>query len=398
MPDDPGQLEKLHKELHETFNEFKSLNQARKEEIDKHGAETALTKEQVEKANARMDELETRLATLNTSSGDAKESNREELDAFLRKGQLFDRHEARAVEVHSSKALDLATDASAGVLQDDAYLNEIQKTVVEFSPMRRFARTININTTAIDIPKRTQTAAAAWIGETATRTETQNPNYELVNVPAIELYARADVSNQLLEDSEFNLESELAMEFGEQFGVTEGTAFVKGTGSTQPLGILDDTDGIDSVAANEDTAKTLQPEDLFDLFYSVKSPYATRGVWMLNRSTLPLIRGFETTAGNYIWAPGLSPSDPATLLGRPYVEATDIDAPQADGTFANSTKPLMFGDYRRAYVIVNRVAVSVQRDPFSLAASGQVRYIARKRTGGKPMITEAAAYLQMSAS
>lgn len=397
MPDDPGQMEALHKELHETFNEFKTLNEARKQEIEKHGQETQLVREQFEKANERMDELETRLADLRDPSRDAKESNREEFDAFLRKGQLFERHEARAVEVQSSKALDLATDASAGVLQDDAYLREIQRTVVEFSPMRQYARTLNISTTAVDVPKRTQTAAAAWIGETATRSETQNPNYELINIPAIELYARADVSNQLLEDSEFDLESELAMEFGEQFGVAEGAAFISGSGSTQPLGILDDTDGIDSVAANEDTGQTLQPEDLFDLFYSIKSPYAQRGVWMLNRSTLPLIRGFETTAGNYIWAPGLAPSDPATLLGRPYVEATDMDAPTA-GTFSVSDKPLMFGDYRRAYMIVDRIAVSVQRDPFSLATSGQVRYIARKRVGGKPMITEAAAYLQMAAS
>jgi HK97 family phage major capsid protein len=149
---------------------------------------------------------------------------------------------------------------------------------------------------------------------------------------------------------------------------------------------------------NEDVAGTLQAEDLFDLFYGIKSAYALRAVWMLNRSTLPLIRAFETSAGGYIWSPGIAAGDPPNILGRPYLEATDVQAPLAAGTYGLAEKPIAFGDFRRAYTIADRVAVQVQRDPYTLAASGQVRFIARKRVGGKPMIQEAAAYLLSAAT
>lgn len=400
---DAAQAKAYHEEMKGLVADVRRTFDEIKADREKHGAPAAELVEKFEKQNARLDQIDERLEEFRLSKGrDSKgdQGDREAFDRFLRKGTDAEGREKRGVTVGTAetKALDLATPAGAGVLQDDDYLAEIQKTVVEFSPLRRFARVINISTTAIDIPRRTQTAGASWIGETASRTETQNPNYELVNIPAFELYARADVSVQLLEDSEFDLESELAMEFGEQFGVAEGTAFVSGAGSSTPLGLLDDTDGIDSVAMREDVADTLQPEDLFDLFYGVKSPYAQRGAWMLNRSTLPLIRAFETSAGGYIWAPGIAAGDPSTILGKPYAEATDFAAPAADGTFGASVKPIAFGDYRRAYTIVDRVAIQIQRDPYTLADTGQVRFIARKRVGGKPMIQEAAAYLLSNAS
>lgn len=398
------EAKQYHEEIKGLVTDVRRTFEEMKAEREKHGKASADLVEKFEKQNARMDELDARLEEFRLSQRgggrDGAKGDREAFDTFLRKGTTPEGAERRSAIVGTAetKALDLATPAGAGVLQDDDYLAEIQKTVVEFSPVRRFARVINISTTAIDIPRRTQTAAAAWIGETATRNETQNPNYELVNIPAYELYARADVSVQLLEDAEFDIEGELAMEFGEQFGVAEGTAFVSGAGSSSPLGFLDDTDGIDSVAMNESTQDTLEVQDLFDLFYGIKSPYAQRGVWMLNRATLPLIRAFESGTGGYLWSPGIAAGDPPNILGKPYAEATDMDAPLATGLFGASVKPIAFGDWRRAYTIVDRVAVQVQRDPYTLADTGQVRFIARKRVGGKPMIQEAAAYLLSDAS
>jgi HK97 family phage major capsid protein len=217
----------------------------------------------------------------------------------------------------------------------------------------------------------------------------------LVNIQAHELYARADISRQLLEDAEFDIEAEMAMEFGEQFGVAEGSVFVSGTGTNQPTGLLDTRKGIKGVSAKKDNTSVMQVEDLFDLAYGVKAEYARNGAFMLNRATLPLIRAFETSAGGFIWSPSIAPSDPNTILGSPYVEATDLDAPSG-GTFASGAQPIIFGDYRRAYTIVDRTGVDIQRDPFTLAANGQVRYIACKRVGGKVMIAEAAKSLDFA--
>lgn len=384
------ELKQLHGEIHNAFEDFKKLNEAAKEERSKFGEESALLKEQIGKVNDRLDEIEVKQNEVRETA--TKTEQRDELREWAATGKV-NGQELGSVEVKLMN-LDDST-GNHGVLQNDAYLAEIQKAVVEFSPVRQFARVINIGTTAIDIPRRSTTASASFIGEVATRTETTNPDYELVNIQAHELYARADISQQLLEDAEFDLEAEMAMEFGEQFGVAEGSVFVGGTGTNQPTGLLDTSNGIDGVSANEDTSGTLQVEDLFDLAYGVKAEYARNGAWMLNRATLPLIRAFETSAGGYIWSPSIAPGDPNTILGSPYVEATDLDAPSG-GTFGSGAQPIIFGDYRRAYTIVDRTGVQIQRDPFTLAASGQVRYIARKRVGGKVMIAEAAKSLDFA--
>ncbi len=384
------ELKQLHTEIHSAFEDFKQLNEAAKEERSKYGEESALLKEQIGKVNDRLDEIEVKQHEVRETA--TQTNQRDELREWAATGKL-NGSELGSVEVKLMNLDD--TTGNHGVLQNDAYLAEIQKAVVEFSPVRQFARVINIGTTAIDIPRRSTTASASFVGENATRSETTNPDYELVNIQAHELYARADISQQLLEDAEFDLEAEMAMEFGEQFGVAEGTVFVSGTGTNQPTGLLDTSNGIDGVSANEDSAGTLQVEDLFDLAYGVKAEYARNGAWMLNRATLPLIRAFETSAGGYIWSPSIAPGDPNTILGSPYVEATDLDAPTA-GTFASGAQPIVFGDYRRAYTIVDRTGVQIQRDPFTLAANGQVRYIARKRVGGKVMIAEAAKSLDFA--
>ena len=384
------ELKQLHTEIHSAFEDFKKLNDAAKEERSKFGEESALLKEQIGKVNDRLDEIEVKQNEVRETA--TQTNQRDELREWAATGKL-DGQELGSVEVKLMNLDD--TTGNHGVLQNDAYLAEIQKAVVEFSPVRQFARVINIGTTAIDIPRRSTTASASFIGEVATRSETTNPDYELVNIQAHELYARADISQQLLEDAEFDLEAEMAMEFGEQFGVAEGSVFVSGTGTNQPTGLLDTSNGIDGVSANEDSAGVLQVEDLFDLAYGVKAEYARNGAWMLNRATLPLIRAFETSAGGYIWSPSIAPGDPNTILGSPYVEATDLDAPTS-GTFASGAQPIIFGDYRRAYTIVDRTGVQIQRDPFTLAANGQVRYIARKRVGGKVMIAEAAKSLDFA--
>jgi len=384
------EVKQLHTALNETWEQFKAVNETAKAEREKYGKESELVREQLDRMNTRLDEIEVRQNDVRETGNAAPQ--RSELRQWITTGAI-NGVELGSVEVKLMNLDD--TTGNHGVLQNDAYLQEIQKAVVEFSPVRQFARILNIGTTAIDIPLRSTNSSASFIGEVATRSETTNPDYTLVNIPAYELYARADISRQLVEDAEFNIEAEMALEFGEQFGVAEGTAFVSGNGTNQPTGLLDSSGGIDGVNANEDSTGVLQVEDLFDLAYGVKAEYARNGAWMLNRATLPLIRAFETSAGGYIWAPSIAPGDPATILGHAYVEATDMDAPTA-ASYGTGAQPIIFGDLRRAYTIVDRVGIEIQRDPYTLAANGQIRYIARKRVGGKPMIKEAAKSLDFA--
>ena len=80
-----------------------------------------------------------------------------------------------------------------------------------------------------------------------------------------------------------------------------------------------------------------------------------------------------------------------TILGQPYVEATDMPS------IAQNAFPVAFGDFSKAYMIVDRVALAVLRDPFTQATTGNVRYIARRRVGGQVVQAEALVKQNISA-
>ena len=134
-------------------------------------------------------------------------------------------------------------------------------------------------------------------------------------------------------------------------------------------------------------------DGLITLVHSIKSEYSRNGSFVFNRSTLSAIRKLKDTAGQYVFQAGMSLQGgvPNTILGYPYVEATDMPDVGA-GAY-----PVLFGDFARAYMIVDRVALAVSRDPFTQATSGNVRYVARRRVGGQVVQAEAIVKQKVSA-
>ncbi len=305
---------------------------------------------------------------------------------FLRKG-------TERMAVDEMKALTVANDTTGGFLAPPEYVREIIKGEIEISPIRTVARVRQTGNRAVQVPKRTGQFAAQWTGEVETRSETAGLTYGLEELPTHELYALVDISQQDLEDAEFNLEEELGQEFAEQFALAEAAAFVNGNGVKRPAGFMDDTavasDNSGSAAAIADA--TGQANGLIDQFHNLKTAYARAGVWLLNRRTLGAVRKLKDANDNYVWQPGLASGIPATILGAPYVETPDMPDEAANAF------PIAFGDWRRAYLIVDRIAMSVLRDPFTQATSGSVRFIARRRVGGQVVLAEAIRKLKCSA-
>jgi len=235
------------------------------------------------------------------------------------------------------------------------------------------------------MPVRRGTFGAAWTAEAGVRTETEGLSYGLEEFPTHEMYALVDVSEQMMEDSEFSLEDELQQEFSEQFAVTEDAAFVNGNGVGKPEGLLQ------AAGVGETTSGSAagigdangQANGLIDLYHDLKTGYAVQGWWLLNRATLGEVRKLKDAQNNYVWQPGLASGVPNTILGQPYLEVPDMPDVAAGAT------PIVFGDIRRAYTIVDRITLSILRDPFTQATSGNVRFIARRRVGGQVVLAEA---------
>lgn len=315
--------------------------------------------------------------------------------------------EAKALSSEEQKVLQVSNDPAGGYLAPPTFIQDIIKAVVLYSPMRSLVNVIKSGSTEVQLPKRTRTAAATRVGEASTRSESQNPLWGLMKLTAPEMYAEARVTQANLEDSAFNLEQLLSDEFSEQFGVLEGYEVINGTGVGECLGFLDasaagpSTPIAYTVSGGATTiagASGSEADGLINLFHNVKTAYASKGTWVLNRASLGKVRLLKDTAGRYLWQAGGNPSGvggldasaPGTILGAPYVEAPDMPN-EGSGAF-----PIAFGDWKRAYTLVDRVELAITRDPFTLASTGQVKFFARRRVGGQVVLGEAIRLLKCS--
>ncbi|SEB43495.1 phage major capsid protein, HK97 family [Nitratireductor aquibiodomus] len=339
--------------------------------------------EELRAANDRIAALETRL----NRPGTGQQENREEPALERRAFSNFARYGVERMQADEVRALTVSTDTAGGYLAPEQFVQELDRNLVLFSPVRSVARVTPASAGEIILPKRTGTMTASWGGETDPATGTQ-PAYGQQKVNVYELKCYVDVSNTLLEDAAFNLEAELAFDFAEEFGRAEGAAFINGDGTGKPNGLLN-TAGIDTL---DTTGADLRADDLIDVFHDLPGAYAARAVWGMNRSVIGEVRKLKNSAGDYLWQDALTAGNPPTILGRPVVELPDMpDYPATDA----EALPIVFGDFKSAFRIFDRVNLSVLRDPYSQQVNGLVRFHARRRVGGGVTKTEALRLLKV---
>jgi len=394
-------------DLGRTFEEFKKVNDQRLEQIEK-GESTALVDEKLAKMEAKMDSYEDinqklttaelnadniksqieKLETIVTRPNSGFESK--QVDEYMSAFDTYCRKGLEGLDPVEKKALTVSNDSTGGYLAPPEYVRELIKDVTEISPIRSIARIRSTASRSIQVPKRTGTFAAEWVSESGTRSETTGYNVGLEELPAHEQYALVDISEQDLEDTVFDLEAEMQSEFAEQFAKAEGAAFVSGNAVGKPEGFMTNS-SVSSIDSGSNTAITA--DNLITLVHNIKSDYGRNGTFVFNRSTLAAIRKLKDTAGQYVFQAGMSLQGGVTntILGQPYVEATDM------ASIAQNAFPVAYGDFRRAYMIVDRVSLAVLRDPFTQATTGNVRYIARRRVGGQVILPEAITKLKVTA-
>lgn len=425
----------------EAFEEFKRTNDAALAEIKKNGVADPILTDKLGKVEASLakfedanqkataavleakkaadeakaltdaekkhvDELEAKLNLLSLNGASDPETRAEELKAkvnawaravvdaaTLGVANLKPEQQKALADVAAEyKALAVANDTTGGYLAPAEYVREIIKAVTLVSPVRTLARVRKTASKAIMLPKRTGQFAAQWTAEQGTRSETDGLRYGMWEIPTHELYALIDISNQNLEDSAFDMASEINFEASEQFAVAEGAAFVSGNGVGKPLGFMDASVGLGET--NSGTAATIADADgqangLLSMKYALKTAYARNATWALNRTTLGSVRKLKDADKNYIWMPGLG-GQPNTIDGDPYVEVPDMPSEGA-GLF-----PIAYGDFSRAYTLVDRISMEMLRDPYTQATSGNVRFIFRRRLGGQVVLAEALRKLKCS--
>lgn len=303
----------------------------------------------------------------------------------------FLRHGTATMAIDEVKALRVADDAQGGYFATPEFSAEVLKGIVEISPMRQVARVGSTGSGAVLLPKRTGRPTGRWVGETEPRQETGS-TYGQAEIPIHEIAVFVDVSLRLLEDAAVNVESEVSSDLSEEFGRMEGGVFLDGDGVKKPLGILKAPDLPVMASGHASTLGTAPADLLISLIYSLPAAYRSRGSFMMNGSTLAAVRKLKDSSQGYLWQPSLAEGSPETILGRPVIEAPDMS------DVAAGTLPIIFGDFHTAYRVFDRTQLSLMRDPYSQATHGLVRFHARRRVGGAPVMMEAVKAIKIAAS
>lgn len=222
--------------------------------------------------------------------------------------------------------------------------------------------------------------AASWIEEGGALTFGDAAFAQII-LDAHKLHVAIKVTEELLYDNAFNLESYILTQFGKALGNTEEDAFLNGDGTGKPLGIF-------AAAGGGQTAGTLtaavKSDDVLDLVYALKRPYRKNAAFIMNDKTLSALRKLKDNNGQYIWQPTYQAGEPDRVLG--YAVHTSAYAPE---------DAIAFGDYSY-YNIGDRGTRSFQELRELFAGNGMVGFLAKERVDGKLVLPEAVQILKLN--
>ena len=396
-----------HDAIMRMFDEFKSANDERLDRLERRRGDVLL-EEKVDRISGamdtqirRMDDLALKQArpsldgTRRVAPDMAAREHKSAFDHYVRGG------DAGALRQIETKALSSGSNPDGGYLVPPELEHEIGRRLAAISPIRAIASVREISSSVYKKPFMITGPATGWVGETDARTQTTSPILDALSFPAMELYAMPAATATLLDDSAVNIDEWIASEVELTFAVQEGAAFVNGDGVNKPKGFLafpsvtntawtwGNLGYVPTGAAGAFPAANAS-DVLVDLIYALKAGYRQNGNFVMSRKTQAAIRKFKDSSGNYLWQPPAQAGGQASLMTFPLVEAEDMP------DIAANALSVAFGDFKRGYLIVDRVGVRVLRDPYS--AKPYVLFYTTKRVGGGVQDFEAIKLLKFAVS
>src|SRR5574344_635438 len=345
---------------------------------------------------SRMERLESLDKELNRATSEPLTAKPVVQKTEMKKGRFTDEYKKAFWDITRKRenpevlnALQVGTDSEGGYLVPDEFEKTLISSLSEENVIRKHAHVFTTSSGSHKIPVVSTRGTASWIDEEGSITESDDAFGQQL-IGAHKLGTLIKVSEELLQDSAFDLEGYFRTEFARRIGNAEESAFLTGNGTGRPTGILNATGGAD-VGVTAASATAITADELIELFYSLKSPYRKNAIWVLNDSTIKAIRKLKDSNGQYLWQPSLRDGEFDTVLGKRIF--TSAYAPE----IAASAKSIAFGDFSY-YWIGDRQGITFRRLNERYAETGQVGFIATKRVDGKLILPEAIKVLKQKAS
>ena len=316
-----------------------------------------------------------------SGAGDEKKTGRAS-DAYNR--AFWDSIRDRGNHYELRNTLTIGTDSEGGYLVPDEFERRLVDALKEENFFRSLATIIRTSSGDRKIPVVTGHGEAAWMDENGLYPESDD-SFGMTSIGAFKLGTAIKVSDELLNDSVFDLQAYIASEFVRRIGTKEEEAFLIGDGISKPTGLFNTAEnGVTTAGAN------ITFDDVMDLYHSLRSPYRKKAVWLLNDTTVKALRKLKDGNGNYIWQPSVQIGQPDMILNRPYYTSSFVP----DLTAGN--KVMAFGDFSY-YWIADRQGRSFKRLNELYAANGQVGFLASQRVDGKLILPEAVKTMTLKA-
>lgn len=400
------EIRELIEQQGKAFEEFRKSNDERLAAIEKDEARSELEaktdriNDELGRLSAVVDELAKKANRPGAPGAEGDEALQAEHKSawlkWVRKGD-----DAGLADIER-KAMNVGTPADGGYAVPIQQDRDIMRLLTDLSPMRQVCRVMTVGTEDYRKLVNLGGTASGWVGETDARPATAGPTLAQLKPSFGELYANPEVTQKALDDIFFNVEGELSQDISESFAVLEGKAFLSGTGTNQPVGLLTAKTSADGDAARAfgtiqhivtgvaDNFPASDPADvLIDLIYSMKAGYRTGARFMLASTTLAAIRKWKDKDGNYIWQPSIQDGQPGSIFGYGYVTNEDMPAVGAGAI------PVVFANFPQAYVIFDRIGIRQLRDPYTNKPF--VGFYTTKRVGSMIANTQAVKFLKCAA-
>jgi HK97 family phage major capsid protein len=269
------------------------------------------------------------------------------------------------------------TVGSGGYTVPEGFVNALEQALLQFGGVRQVADVMRTDSGA-DLPWPTMNDTAnkgAILAEATTFSTSVDPTFASVIFKAFKYSSKPIiVSNELLQDSAFDLGAMIGGWLGTRIGRIQNDHFTTGAGTTLPKGIV--VSSAEGAAAASETA--IVDTEIIDLEHSVDPAYRPGAQWMFHDSVLAAIRKLkDVTSGQYLWQPGMQAGIPDRLLGYTYVVNQSMAS-----TLAKAAKVVLFGDFSK-YKIRDVAGIRLVRLDELFAQTDQVGFVAFLRTDGQ---------------
>lgn len=292
-----------------------------------------------------------------------------------------------------SKGASVDNAESLGYMAPPTYVAEVWERIRALSTIRDKATVITVGSSMAQIPVEDKFMDAYWEGEMQERQNSPNPSIKMANIPVNKVSARFEISNVLLEDSAFNIDAYITQRIIDAMAFKENRDLVVGDGVLKPRGFATYGDVVPKIMSGATSSNPFGGnfDSMVDAWAKLPIGYMPEAEWYMNLRTAARLRKLKDSQGRMLWQEPVMVGQPTTLLGYPVNFIDDLPEVEDDKI------PIYFGNMRKAYCIVDRIGLGLDRTRDERMLYDQTVIYARRRLGGQLVLPEALVGIQIGA-